>query len=51
MPVANMWWTHTPKLMNAIADQCGRHPQVAGEPRRENTGMWSHHATAGRKRM
>ena len=31
IPVANMWWTQTPKLMNADGHECGHDPDVAGE--------------------
>ena len=40
MPVANMWCTHTPKLMNADGDERGRRPRGSPASRcRENTGM------------
>ena len=39
MPVANMWWTHTPKLMKAVATKAVT-TQMYPEIRcRENTGM------------
>ena len=48
IPVANMWWTHTPKLMNADDHERGRHPDVAGEPLlREHRDDHRDHAGGG----
>src|SRR5437899_4652944 len=39
MPVANMWWTHTPKLMKATAMRAVATQRYAAIGRRDITGM------------
>ena len=51
-PVANMWCTHTPKLMKPIATSDAATQKYPASGRRANTGMiWLMMANAGMARM
>ncbi len=38
-PVANMWWTHTPKLMKPMASSARTIQRYPASGRREKTGI------------